>query len=87
MHAMKLSKEDCKKIIFFSKSVLNKAIKKGGSSIRDFKNTDGHKGSFQDNFKVYQREGLNCKRPSCKGTVIKILIANRSSFFCNRCQN
>ena len=51
------------------------------------KNTDGQKGSFQDNFKVYQREGLNCKRPSCKGTVIKILIANRSSFFCNRCQN
>ena len=87
MHAMKLSKEDCRKIIFFSKSVLNKAIKKGGSSIRDFKNTDGQKGSFQDNFKVYQREGLNCKRPSCKGTVIKILIANRSSFFCNRCQN
>ena len=87
MHAMKLSKEDCRKIIFFSKSVLNKAIKKGGSSIRDFKNTEGQKGSFQDNFKVYQREGLNCKRPSCKGTVIKILIANRSSFFCNRCQN
>ena len=87
MHAMKLSKEDCRKIIFFSKSVLNKAIKKGGSSIRDFKNTDGQKGSFQDNFKVYQREGLNCKRPSCKGKVIKILIANRSSFFCNRCQN
>jgi len=87
MHAMKLSKEDCKKIIFFSKSVLNKAIKKGGSSIRDFKNTDGQKGSFQDNFKVYQREGLNCKRPSCKGTVIKILIANRSTFFCNCCQN
>jgi len=87
MHAMKLSKEDCRKIIFFSKSVLNKAIKKGGSSIRDFKNTDGQKGSFQDNFKVYQREGLNCKRPSCKGTVIKILIANRSTFFCNCCQN
>jgi formamidopyrimidine-DNA glycosylase len=87
MHAMKLSKEDCRKIIFFSKNVLNKAIKKGGSSIRDFKNIDGQKGNFQDNFKVYQREGLNCKRPSCKGTVIKILIANRSSFFCNRCQN
>ena len=87
MHAMKLSKEDCRKIIFFSKSVLNKAIKKGGSSIRDFKNTDGQKGSFQDNFKVYQRDGLICKRTNCKGKIIKKVIANRSTFFCNSCQN
>ena len=86
-HAMKLSKEDCKKIILFSKSVLNKAIKKGGSSIRDFKNVEGRKGNFQDNFKVYQRENQDCKRTSCKGKIIKILIANRSTFFCNYCQN
>jgi len=52
-HVMKLSKEDCKKIISFSKNVLNKAIKKGGSSIRDFKNTSGESGNFQKEFKVY----------------------------------
>ncbi|MDB3888482.1 bifunctional DNA-formamidopyrimidine glycosylase/DNA-(apurinic or apyrimidinic site) lyase [Candidatus Pelagibacter sp.] len=86
-HAMKLSKQDCKKIILFSKNVLNKAIKKGGSSIRNFKNTEGQKGSFQDNFKVYQREGCDCKRLRCKGKIIKILIAKRSTFFCNYCQN
>ena len=54
-YAMKLSKEQCKKIITFSKSVLNKAIQKGGSSIRDFKNTSGENGNFQKEFKVYQR--------------------------------
>ena len=86
-HAMKLSKEDCKKIILYSKSVLNKAIKKGGSSIRNFKNAEGQKGSFQDNFNVYQREGSDCKRLRCKGKIIKILIAKRSTFFCNYCQN
>ena len=64
-YAMKLSKEDCKKIIFFSKSVLKKAIKKGGSSIRDFKNTSGQSGNFQKEFKVYQRENLNCLRNKC----------------------
>ena len=53
--AMKLSKEDYKKIIFFSKRVLNNAIKKGGSSIRDFKNISGKTGNFQKEFKVYQR--------------------------------
>ena len=83
---MKLSKEDCKKIIFFSKSVLNNAIKKGGSSIRDFKNTSGETGNFQKEFKVYQRENLNCLRNKCPGKIKKIFISNRSTFFCNTCQ-
>ena len=85
-YAMKLSKKDCKKIITFSKRVLNKAIKKGGSSIRDFKNTSGGTGNFQKEFKVYQRENLNCLRSKCIGKIKKIFISNRSTFFCNTCQ-
>ena len=84
--AMKLSKEDCKKIIFFSKKVLSKAIKKGGSSIRDFKNVSGKNGNFQKEFKVYQRENLDCQRKQCTGKIRKIFISNRSTFFCNKCQ-
>ena len=82
-----LNNKDCNQIIMNSKKVLSDAIQKGGSSIRDFKNTDGYQGSFQDNFKVYQREGLNCKRVECKGIIIKKVITNRSTFFCNYCQN
>ena len=85
-YAMKLSNEDCKKIIYFSKNVLNKAIKKGGSSIRDFKNTSGETGNFQKEFKVYQRENQNCLRNKCRGKIKKIFISNRSTFFCNTCQ-
>ena len=84
--AMKLSKKDCKNIISHSKKVLNKAIKKGGSSIRDFKDTTGGTGSFQKEFKVYQRENLNCLRSKCEGKIKKIFISNRSTFFCNTCQ-
>ena len=84
--AMKLSKKDCKNIILFSKQVLNKAIKKGGSSIRDFRDTFGKSGNFQKEFKVYQRENLNCLRSKCEGKIKKIFITNRSSFFCNTCQ-
>ncbi len=84
--AMKLSKEECKKIIFFSKKVLNNAIKKGGSTIRDFKNTSGLSGNFQREFKVYQRENLNCLKKKCNGKIKKIFISNRSTFFCNICQ-
>jgi formamidopyrimidine-DNA glycosylase len=86
IHAMKLSKKECKNIILFSKKVLNNAIKKGGSSIRDFKNTSGKTGNFQKEFKVYQRENLNCFRSKCEGKIKKIFITNRSTFFCNTCQ-
>ena len=81
-----LKKKDCKKIIDISKKVLFDAIKKGGSSIKDFKNLSGKKGTFQKNFKVYERTGLNCKRFKCQGIIKKKIITNRSSFFCNMCQ-
>ena len=84
--AMKLSKKECKNIISYSKIVLNKAIKKGGSSIRDFRDTTGKSGNFQKEFKVYQRENLNCLRSKCEGKIKKIFISNRSTFFCNICQ-
>tara|TARA_B100000029_G_scaffold488688_1_gene545543 strand:- start:1320 stop:2183 length:864 start_codon:yes stop_codon:yes gene_type:complete len=81
-----LNKIECNLIIRNSKKVLINAIKKGGSSIRNFKNVDGNIGSFQDNFNVYQRENLKCKRIKCKGKIIKKVITNRSTFFCNFCQ-
>ena len=82
-----INKKDLKKIILNSRRVLINAIKKGGSTIRDFKNTSGKKGNFQKDFKVYDREGLRCKRQKCKGVILKKVISNRSTFFCNSCQN
>ena len=82
----KLSKSDLRKILINSKKVLSKAIRKGGSSIRDFRSISGIKGGYQNEFKVYQREGSDCKRLSCKGIIQKKNISNRSTFFCNYCQ-
>jgi formamidopyrimidine-DNA glycosylase len=81
-----LNKKDYRKIITNSREILLKAIKKGGSSIRDFKNILGVQGKFQKEFNVYQREGLGCKRLNCQGKIKKKVIANRSTFFCNSCQ-
>ncbi len=81
-----LKKRDLVKLIINSKKVLLDGIKKGGSSIRDFKNTSGKKGSFQKNFKVYDREGLICKSFNCRGIIRRKFISNRSTFFCNICQ-
>jgi len=82
----KLSNEKIIKLIKYSKLVLNLSIKFGGSSIRDFKNTKGISGSFQNNFKVYNRENKNCLSKKCNGKIIKTFISNRSSFFCKFCQ-
>ena len=84
--ACHLKKKDCKKIIQNSKKILFDSIKKGGSSIRDFKDTFGKTGNFQKVFKVYDREGKNCKRFKCKGIIKKKIISNRSTFFCKFCQ-
>ena len=81
-----LKKKDCKKIMNYSKKVLLNAIKKGGSTIKDFKSISGKKGNFQKTFKVYDRVGLNCKRFDCKGIIQKKIISKRSTFFCNICQ-
>tara|TARA_B100000212_G_scaffold10720_1_gene7830 strand:- start:615 stop:1478 length:864 start_codon:yes stop_codon:yes gene_type:complete len=81
-----LSKIKCRSIILNSKKVLLNAINKGGSSIRNFKDAKGKIGNFQKNFKVYQREGLNCKRVHCKGVIKKKIISKRSTFYCSLCQ-
>ena len=77
------SVKDCSKIIKNSRKVLSDAIKKGGSSVKDFKNVSGKKGSFQKNFKVYERKDLKCKRTECSGTIQRKTISNRSTFFCD----
>ena len=84
--ASKIKEKECKRIVINSKKVLIEAIKKGGSSIRDFKNISGTIGSYQKNFNVYQRNGLKCKRIRCEGIIQKKNISNRSTFFCNICQ-
>ena len=81
-----LSKKECQKIIINSRKILLKAISKGGSSIRDFKDTSGSKGGFQNEFKVYQQEGLRCKNRGCSDFIKKKIISNRSTFFCDSCQ-
>jgi formamidopyrimidine-DNA glycosylase len=68
------------------KAVLSAAIKAGGSSLRDHRQTDGELGYFQHHFRVYDREGEPCPTPGCKGTVKRIVQNGRSTYFCPVCQ-
>lgn len=66
------------------RTVLTKAIEAGGSSLRDYVQTDGELGYFQTQFNVYGRENEPCFR--CKTPVERIVQSGRSSFFCPQCQ-
>ena len=81
-----LSKKNILNIILQARKVLNKAIILGGSSIRNFKKTDGVPGNFQQNFKVYGKNNVQCPRHGCDGYIQKILVSSRSAFYCPKCQ-
>ena len=81
-----LTDNEIKKIILFTKKVIKKAIILGGSSIRDFSSSSGKMGSFQQQFNVYGKKGKKCIKRNCRGIIIKIIISNRSTFYCDKCQ-
>lgn len=68
------------------RDVLRDAIKAGGSSLRDHRQTDGELGYFQHNFRVYDREGEPCPARGCKGYVKRFVQNGRSTFWCPKCQ-
>ncbi len=82
----KLSNNEIKKIIKFTKKILSRAIALGGSSIKDFSSSNGKKGLFQQHFSVYGRKGEKCFNKNCHNNIIKIVITNRASFYCTKCQ-
>jgi formamidopyrimidine-DNA glycosylase len=67
------------------KKVLKDAIAAGGSTLRDHAQATGDPGNFQHHFLVYGREGKPCKL-GCNGTVKRIVQADRSTFYCPKCQ-
>ena len=68
------------------RTVLTEAIAAGGSSLRDYKQTDGELGYFQHTFKVYDQAGNPCVTPNCEKEISRIVQSGRSSFFCPQCQ-
>ncbi len=64
--------------------VLNEAIRMRGSSVSDYVDSGGQRGSFQQRHKVYQRKGKKCFR--CGTLIRRVIVAGRSSYFCPDCQ-
>jgi formamidopyrimidine-DNA glycosylase len=78
--------DHAKRLVGAIHSVLNQAIKAGGSSISDHRQTSGELGYFQHSFRVYDREGEKCQTAGCSGIVRRFTQNGRSTFWCPKCQ-
>ncbi len=82
--AGRLTRERCGRLADAIKEVLRAAIRKGGSSLRDYVASDGKQGYFQQHYFVYGRAGEPCRR--CGTTIKNLRQGQRSTFYCPQCQ-
>ena len=82
--ACDVSLTECKTLVRAARRVLERAIVQGGSSIDDFVRPDGSDGEYQNERKVYAREGEPC--PRCRTPIERIVLGQRSAHFCPQCQ-
>ena len=80
----KLTNKELKSLYQSIKKVLQLGVNLGGESFSDYRKPDGSKGNFDAERKVYKREGQKCQR--CKTKIKRIKVAQRSAFFCPKCQ-
>jgi formamidopyrimidine-DNA glycosylase len=80
----KLDHNELQKLIAAIQQTLYEAIAAGGSSLKDYVNTKGDVGYFQNKLQVYGRTGKACV--NCDNEIVQIKQAGRSTFYCPKCQ-
>lgn len=84
MPANRMTALDCAMLRSTIRHILGQAIRRGGTTLRDFVNSSGNPGYFQQELMVYGREGENCR--ICRSELQLVRIAGRSTVFCPSCQ-
>jgi formamidopyrimidine-DNA glycosylase len=82
--AKKLSEKEAQTLFKAIEKVLRAGIRYRGASDQYYLDALGHKGSYQDYFLVYGREGKKCRK--CGGLIKRSKIGGRGTFFCPKCQ-
>ncbi len=82
--ARKLTAADAKVLARAVREVLEHALRRGGTSLRDFVDADGREGQNAHYLRVYDREGTAC--PRCRTSIIRKVIQGRATYFCPTCQ-
>jgi formamidopyrimidine-DNA glycosylase len=82
--ARRVTARECDAIVRAARSVMERSIETGGSSISDYVSPDGSDGGYQNERKVYARKGEPCL--VCKTPIRRVVIATRSTHYCPTCQ-
>lgn len=82
--ASRVTKDECESLVIAIKETLTKSIEQGGTTIKDFVNSDGNPGYFAQSLNVYGRKNEPC--PKCSTLVKAKTIGQRASFYCPACQ-
>ncbi|ARU54445.1 MAG: bifunctional DNA-formamidopyrimidine glycosylase/DNA-(apurinic or apyrimidinic site) lyase [Pseudomonadales bacterium] len=82
--AGQISRERYQKLSQNAKSILEKAIDQGGTTLKDFVGSDGKPGYFKQELLAYGRKGLPCV--TCETELTEVRLGNRSTVYCKRCQ-
>jgi len=82
--AGRISRQRLEGLVLAIREVLHDAIEAGGTTLRDFYNGDGKPGYFGREIQVYGRGGALC--PACGSAIRQLRLAQRSTFYCPRCQ-
>lgn len=79
-----LSDEEVERLYEGIREALRRGLAHGGSSVNWYRQADGSKGSYQNEFLVHDRADHPC--PRCGAPIRRTVIGQRSSFYCPRCQ-
>ena len=82
--AGKMSPAACKRLVVAIKQILEFAIEKGGTTLKDFRNGEGQPGYFQQSLNVYGRASEKCQ--VCATVIEQIRLGGRATAFCPQCQ-
>ncbi|MCD6046318.1 MAG: DNA-formamidopyrimidine glycosylase, partial [Gammaproteobacteria bacterium] len=82
--AHSLSQQDCAALVMSIQKILQRAIQAGGTTLKDFVNSQGKPGYFQQQLNVYGRKEAPCV--DCQTPIIAIQLGGRSTFYCPNCQ-
>lgn len=79
-----VSLDECEQIVQVTRTILQKSIQMGGTTIKDFSDAHGHIGAYVNSLKIYGHQGEKCKK--CGSIIEKIVIKGRSTYYCPHCQ-
>jgi formamidopyrimidine-DNA glycosylase len=82
--AGRITRAEAEHIAEFTKVILTRAIGDGGTTFRNYRDSRGQPGRFAKLLRVYDREGLPCLE--CRTLIRAFVLAQRSTYYCPRCQ-